>query len=129
LLSSNQDLASLRSLQDWYLRYQLTSVRGVAEVASIGGFVKQYQVVVKPERLLAYSLPVKDIMMAVQRSNNDVGGSVVEMSENECMVRSKGYLHGLADLAKVPVAMSKAEPQANAQGMSQPPSGTPVFLS
>ena len=116
LASSNQDLASLRSLQDWYLRYQLTGVPGVAEVASIGGFVKEYQVVLKPERLLAYNLPVKDIMMAVQRSNNDVGGSVVEMSENEYMVRSRGYLHGLADLAKVPVGINKEN-------------GTPVMLS
>jgi Cu(I)/Ag(I) efflux system membrane protein CusA/SilA len=114
LVSSNQDLASLRSLQDWYLRYPLTSVAGVAEVASIGGFVKEYQVVLKPEKLLAYNLPIKDLMMAVQRSNNDVGGSVVEMSENEYMVRSRGYLHGLEDLAQVPVGMSK--------------DGTPVML-
>src|SRR5450432_1917033 len=96
LVSSNQDLASLRSLQDWYLRYQLTSVPGVAEVASIGGFVKEYQIVLKPQKLLAYNLAIKDIMMAVQRSNNDVGGSVIEMSETEYMVRSRSYLHGLA---------------------------------
>ena len=102
LVSSNQDLASLRSLQDWYLRYQLTAGPGVAEVASIGGFVKEYQVVLKPERLLAYKMSVRDIMMAVQRSNNDVGGSVVEMSENEYMVRSRGYLKGLSELGQVP---------------------------
>ena len=107
LLSSNQNLAQLRSLQDWYLRYQLTSVEGISEVAPIGGFVKQYQVVLKPEKLLAYHVAIKDLMMAVQRSNNDVGGSVVEMSENEYMVRSKGYLRGLDDLAKVPVGMAK----------------------
>lgn len=107
LVSSNQDLASLRSLQDWYLRYPLTSVSGVAEVASIGGFVKEYQVVLKPEKLLAYNLPVKDLMMAVQRSNNDVGGSVIERSETELMVRSRGYLKGLKDLAQVPVGMGK----------------------
>jgi Cu(I)/Ag(I) efflux system membrane protein CusA/SilA len=115
LLSSNQDLGSLRGLQDWYLRYQLTAVPGVAEVSPIGGFVKQYQIVLKPERLLAYMLPIKDIMMAVQRSNNDVGGSVVEMSENEYMVRSRGYLQGLKDLAKVPVGVGK--------------DGTPIMLS
>ena len=114
LVSSNQDLASLRSLQDWYLRYPLTSVPGVAEVASIGGFVKEYQVVLEPEKLLAYNLSVKDLMMSVQRSNSDVGGSVVEMSENEYMVRSRGYLHGLNDLAEVPVGVSK--------------DGTPVLL-
>ncbi len=131
LASSNQDLASLRSLQDWYLRYQLTSVPGVAEVASIGGFVKQYQIVLKPENLLAYNLPLKDIVMAVQRSNNDVGGSVVEMSENEYMVRSKGYLRGLPDLAKVPVGMSKAVSGSAVAGMGtgSANSGTPVYLS
>ena len=107
LISSNQDLAFLRSLEDWYLRYPLASVPGVAEVASIGGFVKEYQVVLKSEKLLAYNLPVKDLAMAIQRSNNDVGGSVVEMSENEYMVRSRGYLRGLKDLAKIPVGTTK----------------------
>ncbi|HEY1686475.1 MAG TPA: efflux RND transporter permease subunit [Tepidisphaeraceae bacterium] len=115
LISSNQNLASLRSLQDWYLRYQLTAVLGVAEVASIGGFVKEYQVVLKPEKLLAYKLPVSTIMTAVQRSNNDVGGSVIELSENEYMVRSRGYLKGLNDLANVPVGVDK--------------DGTPIMLS
>jgi Cu(I)/Ag(I) efflux system membrane protein CusA/SilA len=107
LVSSHQDLASLRSLQDWYLRYQLTAVSNVAEVASIGGFVKEYQVVLKPERLLAFNLPVSTIATAIQRSNNDVGGSVIEMSENEYMVRSRGYLKGLKDLGQVPVGMGK----------------------
>jgi Cu(I)/Ag(I) efflux system membrane protein CusA/SilA len=115
LVSSNQDLASLRSLQDWYLRYQLTAVPNVAEVAPIGGFVKEYQVVLKPERLLAYNLPIVSITTAIQRSNNDVGGSVVEMSENEYMVRSHGYLQGLKDLAQVPVGVGK--------------DGTPIVLS
>jgi copper/silver efflux system protein len=107
LASSGQDLASLRSLQDWYLRYPLTSIPGVAEVASIGGFVKEYQIVLKPEKLLAYKLAVKDVMTAVQRSNNDVGGSVVEMSEREYMVRSRAYVRGLSDLARVPAGMGK----------------------
>jgi Cu(I)/Ag(I) efflux system membrane protein CusA/SilA len=115
LVSCNQDLGQLRSLQDWYLRYQLTAVPGVAEVASIGGFVKEYQVVLKPERLLAYQLPIKDLIAAIQRSNNDVGGSVVEMSESEYMVRSRGYLKGLADLAIVPVGATRE--------------GTPIYLS
>jgi Cu(I)/Ag(I) efflux system membrane protein CusA/SilA len=115
LISSNQDLASLRSLQDWYLHYQLTAVPNVAEVAPIGGFVKEYQVVVKPERLLAYNLSVSTIMTAIQRSNNDVGGSVIELSENEYMVRSRGYLKGLKDLADVPVGVGK--------------DGTPIMLS
>jgi copper/silver efflux system protein len=115
LVSSNQTLASLRSLQDWYLRYQLTAVPNVAEVAPIGGFVKEYQVVLKPERLLAFNLPIGSIMTAIQRSNNDVGGSVVEMSENEYMVRSQGYLQGLKDLSDVPVGIGK--------------NGTPILLS
>jgi copper/silver efflux system protein len=115
LVSSNQDLASLRSLQDWYLRYQLTAVPNVAEVAPIGGFVKEYQVILKPERLLAYKLPISTITSAIQRSNNDVGGSVVEMSETEYMVRSRGYLQGLKNLADVPVGLA--------------PGGTPIMLS
>jgi Cu(I)/Ag(I) efflux system membrane protein CusA/SilA len=114
LVASNQNLASLRSLQDWYLRYQLTAVPNVAEVASIGGFVKEYQVVLKPEKLLAYRLSISTIMTAVERSNNDVGGSVVEMSETEYMVRSRGYLQGLKDLSQVPVGMGK--------------DGTPILL-
>ena len=125
LVHSNQNLASLRSIQDWYLRYQLTAVPNVAEVASIGGFVKEYQVVLKPQRLLAYNVAVKDIVSAIQRSNNDVGGSVVEMSENEYMVRSRGYFgssHGdkpgnaLADLSRVTVGVNKEN-------------GTPIYLS
>src|SRR5271170_2569678 len=115
LVSSNQDLASLRSLQDWYLHYQLTAAPNVAEVAPIGGFVKEYQVVLKPERLQAYDLSINTIMTAIQRSNNDVGGSVIELSENEYMVRSRGYLKGLTDLADVPVGVGK--------------DGTPIMLS
>jgi Cu(I)/Ag(I) efflux system membrane protein CusA/SilA len=115
LVSSNQDLASLRSLQDWYLHYQLTAVPNVAEVAPIGGFVREYQVILKPEQLLAYNLPIGTIATAIQRSNNDVGGSVVEWSENEYMVRSRGYLNGLKDLANVPVSVGK--------------DGTPIMLS
>jgi len=115
LVSSNQDLATLRSLQDWYVRYQLAGVPGVAEVASIGGFVKEYQVVLNPQRLLAYNVPVKDIVSAVQRSNNDVGGSVVQVSEREYMVRSRGYLHGLEDLSNVTIGVVKE-------------SGTPILL-
>jgi copper/silver efflux system protein len=114
LESSNQDLANLRSLQDWYLRYPLTAVPNVAEVAPIGGFVKQYQVVLKPEALVAFNISAGTITSAIQRSNNDVGGSVVEMSESEYMVRSRGYLKGLDDLANVPVGLGK--------------DGTPILL-
>lgn len=103
LVSANQDLAQLRSLQDWYLRYPLTAVEGVSEVAPIGGFVKQYQVVLDPQKMQAYGLSLKDVRMAIERSNNDVGGSVIELSEHEYMVRSRGYLKGLDDLRKIPV--------------------------
>jgi Cu(I)/Ag(I) efflux system membrane protein CusA/SilA len=115
LLSANQDLAQLRSLQDWYLRYPLTAVEDVSEVASIGGFVRQYQVVLDPQKLQAYRLPLRDVIGAIERSNNDIGGSVVELSESEYMVRSRGYLRGLEDLAKVPVGLGKG--------------GTPILLS
>jgi len=86
------DLSELRSLQDWYLRYELTALGGVAEIAPIGGFVRQYQVIVDPDRLLAYNIPLGQIKQAIQMSNNDVGGRVLEMSESEYMVRGRGYL-------------------------------------
>jgi len=86
------DLSELRSIQDWYLRYELTALEGVAEIAPIGGFVRQYQVVVDPDRLLAYSIPLGAVKEAIQQSNQDVGGSVLEMSESEYMVRGRGYL-------------------------------------
>ncbi len=107
LISADQDLASLRSLQDWTLRYPLTAVPGVAEVAAIGGFVKQYQVVLDPQQLQAFNLPLRTVVEAIQRSNNDVGGSVIELAEHEYMVRSRAYLRGLADLAAVVVAVGE----------------------
>jgi Cu(I)/Ag(I) efflux system membrane protein CusA/SilA len=97
LLRSKQDLSDLRGLQDWFLRYELTAVSGVSEVASLGGFVKQYQVVVDPVRLLAYGLPLARVKMAIQRSNADVGGRLVEMSETEYMMRGVGFLGSLTD--------------------------------
>jgi len=108
LVSAEHDLAQLRTLQDWYLRYPLTAVEGVAEVATIGGFVKQYQVVLDPVVLLAMQIPLATILDAIQSSNADVGGSVIELSENEYMVRSRGYLRGLDDLAQVPVGLGQA---------------------
>jgi Cu(I)/Ag(I) efflux system membrane protein CusA/SilA len=98
------NLAELRSLQDWYLRYQLTAVPGVSEVASIGGYEKQYQVDLDPERLRAYGVTVPQVMAAVQRANNDVGAMVMELSEREFMVRGLGYLGSLADIEAVVVA-------------------------
>ena len=92
LILAEYDLSELRSIQDWYLRYELTSVDGVAEVAAVGGFVRQYQVVVDPDRLVAYGIPLSQVKTAIKMSNNDVGGSVLEMSETEYMVRGLGYL-------------------------------------
>jgi Cu(I)/Ag(I) efflux system membrane protein CusA/SilA len=103
--SGKHDLADLRSLQDWYLRYPLQTVEGVAEVASVGGYVKQYQVEVDPNVLLAYKIPLSKVKMAIQRSNNDVGGKLIEMAETEYMVRGKGYLRGIDDLKTIPVGV------------------------
>ncbi|MBK7874833.1 MAG: efflux RND transporter permease subunit [Planctomycetes bacterium] len=115
LVEAQHDLAELRSLQDWYLRFPLSSVAGVSEVAPIGGYVKQYQVVLDPVKLVGRGLGLEDVVGAIERSNADVGGSVVELAENEYMVRSRGYLRGLEDLSRV-VLMTSAE-------------GVPVLLS
>ena len=103
LESDRHDLQQLRSIQDWFLRYELTSVEGVSEVASIGGYVKQYQVEVDPNRLLAYHITIPQIKRAIQRSNNDVGGRLVELAETEFMVRGLGYLQSIEDIEQVVV--------------------------
>src|SRR5215470_4814844 len=103
--STNRDLAELRSIQDWYLRYQLASVEGVSEVASVGGFVKQYQVTVDPTKLRAYNLSVSDVAMAVKRSNGEVGGRSIELGEKEFILRVRGYVEKLDDLRKVAVGL------------------------
>ena len=98
LLAKNRTLAELRSLQDWTLRYPLSKAQGVAEVASIGGFVRQYQVTVDPLKLRAYDIPLARVAQVVRESNRDVGGRTLEMSETEYMVRGRGYLRGIGDL-------------------------------
>lgn len=108
------NLAQLRSFQDWYLRYWLESVPGVAEVASVGGFVKQYQVEFDPNKLLAYDIPLHQAIQAIQRSNNDVGGRVLEVATTEYMVRGRGYIKSLSDLEVVPVKTDQM--------------GTPVYV-
>ncbi len=105
--SGQHDLSELRSFQDWYLRYWLQSVPGVAEVASIGGFVKQYQVQVDPNKLLGYHIPLKAVIEAIRRSNNDVGGRVIEASEREYMVRGRGYIRSLDDIRHVPLGTDR----------------------
>ena len=92
-------------MQDWYLKYQLTSVEGVAEVASLGGFVKQYQVTVDPTKLRAYGLSIAEVSMAIQRSNGEKGGRSIEMAETEFILRVRGYIESLDDLRKVAVGL------------------------
>ena len=103
--TGQHDLAQLRSIQDWYLRYPLQTVPGVSEVASVGGFVKQYQVEVDPNALLAYNIPLSKVKRAIQRSNNDVGGRLIEMAETEYMVRGLGYIRTLKDIESIPVGV------------------------
>ncbi|MEK6545311.1 MAG: efflux RND transporter permease subunit, partial [Nitrospinota bacterium] len=112
--TGRHDLSKLRSLQDWYLRYQLQSIDGVAEVASIGGYVRQYQVEVDPNKLIAYNIPLEKIKIAIERSNRDVGGSVIEMAEREYMVRGLGYIKTVDDIKSIPVGVDK--------------NGTPILL-
>jgi len=103
--TGKHDLAQLRSLQDWYLRYPLQTVDGVAEVASVGGYVKQYQIEVDPNALLRYNIALSKIKMAIKTSNKDVGGRLVEMAETEYMVRGLGYIKGIDDLNSIPVGV------------------------
>jgi Cu(I)/Ag(I) efflux system membrane protein CusA/SilA len=109
------DLAALRSLQDWFLKFELQALDGVAEVATIGGMVRQYQVVVDPLRLRGYGIPLMMVEQAIRRGNQEAGGAVVEMAEAEYMVRATGYVKGVADLGQIPVMAT--------------PAGTPVLLS
>src|SRR5207247_2886154 len=108
--SGKHNLADLRSLQDWHLRYQLETVPGVAEVATIGRFVRQYQVKLDPNKLLAYGIPLSTIVDRVQQSTNEVGGSVLEMNGAEYMIRGLGYLRSLDDLANVAVGAKNGTP-------------------
>ncbi|MGD8998945.1 MAG: efflux RND transporter permease subunit [Granulosicoccaceae bacterium] len=112
--SGNNDLAQLRSLQDWFLKYELQTVPGVSEVATVGGMVRQYQVMLDPNRLRAYHIPLAKVKQAVQRGNQEVGGSVIEMAEAEYMVRATGYIKSIEDLETIPVGMNEQ--------------GTPILL-
>jgi Cu(I)/Ag(I) efflux system membrane protein CusA/SilA len=110
LLAKDKTLAELRSIQDWYVRYQLTKAHGVAEVASVGGFVQTYQVTVDPVKLRAYGIPLMKVAQVIRDSNRDVGGRAVEMAETEYMVRGKGYLRGKADIEMLVVKSDKGTP-------------------
>ncbi len=110
LLAKDKTLAELRTIQDWFVRYQLAKAHGVAEVASIGGFVQTYQVTVDPVKLRAYGIPLMKVAQVIRDSNRDVGGRVVEMAETEYMVRGKGYLRGKGDIEMLVVKSEKGTP-------------------
>lgn len=105
--TGQHDLAQLRSIQDWFLKYELQTVPGVSEVATIGGMVRQYQVVINPDALRAYGLTLSQIRTAIQNGNREVGGSVIEMGEAEYMVRATGYLKSIDDLSAIPLGINK----------------------
>src|SRR3954454_9771705 len=100
--TGGHDLAQLRALQDWFLKYELKTVANVAEVATVGGVVRQYQVVVDPARLKAYNLPLSKVISAIRDANREAGGSVIELAEAEYMVRARGYLRTLEDFRAIP---------------------------
>jgi Cu(I)/Ag(I) efflux system membrane protein CusA/SilA len=106
--SGRMDLSQLRALQDWFLKYELKTVPNVAEVASLGGMVRQYQIVLDPERMRAYGIPQAKVIDAVQKANQETGGSVLELGEAEYMVRSSGYLRSLDDFRRIPLSVTDA---------------------
>ncbi|MFQ5660886.1 MAG: efflux RND transporter permease subunit [Gammaproteobacteria bacterium] len=112
--TGKHDLSELRSIQDWYLRYALQTVPGVSEVASVGGFVKQYQVEVDPNKLAFYNIPLSKVKHAIRRSNNDIGGRLIEMAESEYMVSALGYIKSVRDVENIPIGVDKK--------------GTPIYV-
>lgn len=113
--SGKHDLSELRSIQDWFLKFELQTVEGVSEIATIGGMVKQYQVVVNPDKLRAYNLPLSKVRRAIQRGNQETGGRVIEMAEAEYMIRASGYITSQQDLENIPLGLTE--------------NGTPIMLS
>jgi len=113
--TGNHDLSQLRSLQDWFLKYELQTVAGVSEVATVGGMVKQYQVVLDPNKLRVYGIPLETVNRAIRRANQEIGGSVIEQAEAEYMIRARGYLNNVEDLKQIPVSLNDK--------------GTPILLS
>ncbi|PWB57782.1 MAG: CusA/CzcA family heavy metal efflux RND transporter, partial [Betaproteobacteria bacterium] len=110
VLGKDRTLAELRTIQDWFLRYQLTKAPGVSEVASVGGFVQQYHVIVDPVKLRSYGVPLMKVSQVIRDSNRDVGGRVIEMAEAEYMVRGRGYLRGKSDIEELVVKAEKGTP-------------------
>jgi len=112
--TGKRDISDLRSIQDWYLNFELLTVPGVSEVASLGGMVRQYQIVVNPDKLLAYDIPLTKVSAAIKNSNSDVGGRLIEMTETEYVVRGRGYIKGIKDIENISLGADK--------------DGTPIFL-
>jgi Cu(I)/Ag(I) efflux system membrane protein CusA/SilA len=110
VVAAQHTLAELRTIQDWFVRYQLTKTQGVAEVASVGGFVKTYQVTVEPRKLQAYGIPLNTVAAVIRTSNRDVGGRVIEMAETEYVVRGRGYLRGIADIENLVLKAQEGTP-------------------
>jgi len=110
VVGAQRSLAELRTIQDWFVRYQLTKAQGVAEVASVGGFVKTYQVTVDPRKLQAYGIPLMKVVEVIRASNRDVGGRTIEMAETEFVVRGRGYLRGISDIENLVVKADKGAP-------------------
>ncbi|MBI4650354.1 efflux RND transporter permease subunit, partial [Candidatus Desantisbacteria bacterium] len=108
--TGQHSLAELRSFQDWYLRYYIQSIPGVAEVAPIGGFVKQYQVIVDPVKLISFGIPINEVVEAIRMGNNDVGGRLIEFSGKEYMVRGRGYIKSIKDIESIVVGNDKDTP-------------------
>jgi Cu(I)/Ag(I) efflux system membrane protein CusA/SilA len=107
---AERSLAELRAIQDWFVRYQLTKARGVSEIASVGGFVKTYQVTVDPQKLQAYGIPLRQVSDVIRMSNQDIGGRVIEMAETEYIIRGRGYLKGLGDLERLVIKAAAGAP-------------------
>src|SRR5438874_2661302 len=108
--TGQNDLAQLRSFQDWHLRYALESVKGVAEVAPVGGFVKQYQVDLDPNKLVAYGIPLSDVVDKIRASNADVGGKIFEVASTEYYVRGRGYIKKIEDIEDIPLKVMGGTP-------------------
>ena len=117
------DLAQLRSLQDWFLKFELQTVAGVSEVAAVGGMIKQYQVQADPQKLRAYGIPLSLLQVAIQQGNQEVGGSVIEMAEAEYMIRATGYISSREDLENIPLGA-----QGNSLDSKSVVNGQPLFL-
>nr|WP_136252190.1 efflux RND transporter permease subunit [Ningiella ruwaisensis] len=126
--SGQHDLSELRSIQDWFLKYELQTVAGVSEVATVGGMVKQYQIMVDPLKLQALNIPLSHVQMAVQRGNQETGASVVEMAEAEYMIRSTGYIKNKQDIENIPIGLRASSEEGPDQRTNPQNDSIPIFI-